>query len=310
MVPFVARAQVQQPASVAPSQSSSPPTGTQGQQLGGTIEAELSGLGFGRSSISVRMPDGTEFKNLPLRIAADRGKLVDAKSGDRIKFDVDDVSAPTAVTNVEKVMRAVSVSARMVALAISVGILAGIAAAFTRGRPQHFLIGIDNRYSNSQVQLVLWFAAVAAAYLATVGLRVAYLGWDFVGGVSITENLLALSGLSALTFGGAKVITVSKIEAATQAGMLSPKGPAAQPRLQTDLVQNDSGRADLGDFQMILITVTAVLLFALSSFHFLGALELATPVQLPDVDSTLLSVFGLGQGAYLIKKAATKVGEG
>ena len=42
----------------------------------------------------------------------------------------------------------------------------------------------------------------------------------------------------------------------------------------------------------------------------MGELKLATQVTLPDVDTTLLASFGIGHGAYLIKKAALKPGEG
>jgi ABC-type Co2+ transport system permease subunit len=179
-----------------------------------------------------------------------------------------------------------------------------------RGAPQEFLIGTDNRYSNSQCQLALWFGAMATVYLAAVWLRIIYLGWDFVGGVGLTTNLVALTGLSAFTFGSAKVITAQKVDTAAQAGHVDAKPPAASPNLLTDLVQNDSGKADLGDFQMILITLAAVTIFVVSAFNFLGSLELATQVTLPDIDTTLLSAFGLGQGAYLIKKGAARLGEG
>jgi hypothetical protein len=127
------------------------------------------------------------------------------------------------------------------------------------------------------------------------------LGWDFIGGVGLPQNLVVLTGLSAFTFGGAKVITAQKDPA---------KRAATNSNILNDLVQNDKGKADLGDFQMMLIVVSAVVIFVLSSFHFLATLTLETPISLPDADTTLLSGFGIGQGAYLIKKAALKAGEG
>lgn len=33
-------------------------------------------------------------------------------------------------------------------------------------------------------------------------------------------------------------------------------------------------------------------------------------VALPDIDSSLLAGFGVGQGAYLVQKAALKAGDG
>jgi hypothetical protein len=38
---------------------------------------------------------------------------------------------------------------------------------------------------------------------------------------------------------------------------------------------------------------------------YLRVLDLSATVTLPDVDGTLLAAFGLGQGAYLMKKAAS-----
>lgn len=61
---------------------------------------------------------------------------------------------------------------------------------------------------------------------------------------------------------------------------------------------------------MIVITLAVVGLFLMQSFVFLGRLKLSAQVALPDLDTALLSGFGLGQGAYLIKKAALPLGQG
>src|SRR5262249_13378946 len=63
------------------------------------------------------------------------------------------------------------------------------------------LIGQDGRYSNSTVQVALWFAILMIAYAATAAARAWHLGVDLIG-VGINQNLLMLSGLSALTFAG------------------------------------------------------------------------------------------------------------
>ena len=72
------------------------------------------------------------------------------------------------------------------------------------------IVGQDNRYSNSKFQVALWFWILLSSYLAIVVFRCIYAGWDFFGRVNIPQNLLILSGLSALTYGGAKAITTSK----------------------------------------------------------------------------------------------------
>src|SRR5258708_1447037 len=92
--------------------------------------------------------------------------------------------------------------------------LAAAAAATAKKSPLNFIVGMDHRYSNSKTQVALWLWVVLSTYLATVVFRVWYAGWDFFGGVSIPQNLLVLSGLSAITFGGAKAITTAKADAA------------------------------------------------------------------------------------------------
>jgi len=68
---------------------------------------------------------------------------------------------------------------------------------------------------------------------------------------------------------------------------------------------------DLGDTQMIVITLVAVLAYLVTMYTYLGSTNfgLTAGVNLPDVDNTLLSLFGLGQGAYLSKKAVGNAGE-
>jgi hypothetical protein len=273
------------------------------------------------------------------------------------------------------------------------------------GAPTKFLVGSDNRFSNSQVQLGLWFGMAMTMYLAMLVLRIVMLDGYFIDGVALTANVMALTGLSALTFGGAKVVTAQKVENADAAGggrstppgpgsaapptsagattsagsgsgtvvtsgsvtspatsgsgsavvsggsatalpssgnvtapatsgsgtsVLSggsatalpsggggpsPTGAAAQkpradkPRL-TDLFQNDHGEVDIGDFQMVLVALTAVLVFGASCFSAMATLSYQVHVSLPDVDTSLLAGFGIGQGAYLVKKAALPLGKG
>lgn len=47
--------------------------------------------------------------------------------------------------------------------------------------------------------------------------------------------------------------------------------------------------------------------YLLQMLAFLQTLPLSASVSLPDVDSTLLSFFGIGQGAYLVKKGFAEV---
>ena len=92
----------------------------------------------------------------------------------------------------------------------------------------------------------MWFFVLIASYIAAVWLRLRVAGWDFVGGVDIPKNLLRLSGLSALTFGGAKAIPASKAAAAAVAGAPVQKMAAPESNFFHDLTHNDQGQFDFG----------------------------------------------------------------
>jgi hypothetical protein len=183
--------------------------------------------------------------------------------------------------------------------------------------PLKLILGEDGRYSDSKLQIALWFFVLITTYVATLALRIWYAGCDFIGGVNIPQNLLLISGMSVLTFGGAKAITTSKVntEKARPNGNQDPKDSAhATPNFFRDLSHSDGNPAtppqlDFGDFQMVIITLIAVATYLVLVFNFLGTIEAARTVALPDVDTTILAVFGLGHGAYLTKKAAGNVGE-
>ena len=277
---------------------------------GGVMEGVLKNNNPDQGTITLTLPAPFNETTLTVADPEARARLLNARNGDIVKFTVDDFTKPSRLTKLQVIKRRVGKVPRLIALAVSLAVIGLLAAAMAGGSPLAFLIGTDNRYSNSQTQLALWFTAVATVYLATTALRVIFLGADYIGGVGITENLLALTGLSAFSFGGAKVITTQKVENATQPNQPAPKPPAERPNLLGDLVQNDRQQADLGDLEMILIALGAVGIFVLSAFHFLGELELAAQVTLPDIDTTLLASFGIGHGAYLVKKAALKPGEG
>jgi hypothetical protein len=83
----------------------------------------------------------------------------------------------------------------------------------------------------------------------------------------------------------------------------------SRPRFR-DMVQDDEGCVDLGNSQALFITLLAIVLYVLAAFPFLAQFIVSDRMTLPDVDTTLLSLFGLGQGAYLLKKVAAPAGKG
>ncbi|MDD2800881.1 MAG: hypothetical protein PHC94_04545 [Methylobacter sp.] len=228
--------------------------------------------------------------------------------GDRLTVLIDDKNTPHVIKQLKAVEKPVSKRVRIITLLMAAGVLLVFALIASKNKITRFVIGADNRYSNSKTQVVIWFCTLMVVYIATLGLRVVVYGWDFFGGVGITENLLMLSGLSALTYGAAKAVTVQQ-EQTAEAGMTGQKTRAQNPSFPNDLFENDAGELDLGDSQMFFVTVLSAVVFLLTAFHFLSWIEYANDIYLPDIDSTLLSSFGLGQGAYLIKKVATPLGK-
>ena len=177
--------------------------------------------------------------------------------------------------------------------------------SLTTGKNLNYIfVGQDKRLSNSKSQMAIWFFVLVVSYISLNLLRVIYGDLGFVGGTEIPQNLLFLSGVSALTYGGAKVITQSQVNSKPA----SKPEPIDGKSHLADLVTDDDGNTDFGDLQMSFITLLAVVVYLLQLFNFLGTLEFHRLVTLPDVDTTILSIFGLSQGAYLAKKAAVATG--
>ena len=245
-----------------------------------------------------------------------RAKVKPFHPGDHVRVDIKDGSELQDIQGAWSYPpEGVSAYRRLLVLGACALVLFGIAAAVTRGSPLKFIVGLDIRYSTSKFQVCVWFWILTSTYIATVAFRLFYAGWEFFGGVSIPQNLLVLSGLSAITFGGAKAITTAKADAAAHP-VTPPGGVAKAPnpdpknandpgeeRFFRDLFQDDFGHFDFGDFQMLMVTLIAVVMYLTLVFRSLGSVEFLKTVSLPDVDTTILAGFGLGHGAYLAKKA-------
>jgi len=205
-------------------------------------------------------------------------------------------------------VKTVSVSRwrRLFVLSASLLLFWGAMLVLVRTRFPKLLVGEDGRHSNSKFQINIWLGVVFGSYVAAVWLRLWACDNCFIAGIDIPDHLLMLSGISAVTFGAAKAITSAKIGANPKAKELAA---GEKPSLVSNLTANDKGSTDLGDIQMLIIVLLAVVIYLLEVFKFLGTVQCFRVVSLPDVDTTLLTLFGLGQGAYLAKKAGGKAGE-
>lgn len=225
--------------------------------------------------------------------------------GDRVDLTFTREVEQNVLQNISVRAFSVGKASRLWALLISALALLFLSWLLLQGKLGDLITGADNRYSNSKFQVILWFFILITIYLAATWLRLRYGGTDFITEVNIPPNLLLLSGLSALTFVTAKGITQGKIDS----GAVT-KTVAAKPRFPFDLFHDDVGRVDMADFQMIVVTLLAVAVYLVRGFGFLESVELHSVVTLPDVDTTILATFGLGQGAYLAKKYLGDVGGG
>ena len=169
--------------------------------------------------------------------------------------------------------------------------------AWRRGGLGALIIGRDGRYSNSQFQAVIWYFIFLTALISTGLLRISRGGPLLAGNILIPPGLLSLTGLSAAVFVGAAAITASNVAS----GRVT-KPPTDRPRLLQDLFYNDVGEFELADFQSALVTMIAAIGYLVILLGYLSSLPLMQD-RLPEVDSSILAIFGIGQVAYLAKKS-------
>jgi hypothetical protein len=265
------------------------------------------------SSIDVTDCSSGEHAQLLVKDSALQERVKTLQSGDIVDLAFD--SNSKALQTISIRTADVSVRARFLVLGASAVALLLLSMILTLLHPLRLIVGEDGRYSNSKFQIALWFGILLTTYLAAAWLRVSAIGWNFLGGINIPTNLLLISGVSVFTFGAAKGITTEKVRDAIAAGDPDPKSQTQSANFLLDLTHDDgkngdaTPKFDLGDFQMLVITLVAAGMYLVVVFHFLGTLEMRKVSSLPDVDTTILAAFGLGQGAYLTKKALGEVGK-
>ncbi|WP_179074132.1 peptidoglycan-binding protein [Nostoc sp. C057] len=227
-------------------------------------------------------------------------------SGDKVNIAYTSEKDLTSISVMKSVNNGIERFSALIITGIALYLISYLIVQFACGKNLNkIFLGQDNRLSNSKSQMAIWFFVLLVGYISLSSLRVIHGGLGFVGGIGIPQNLLLLSGLSALTYGGAKVITQSQVNSKPNSKLSSSKDNGSLSDFFTD---DDDENIDFGDLQMSFITLLAVVVYLLQLINFLGVLELHRLVTLPDVDTTILSIFGISQGAYLAKKAAVATG--
>ncbi len=311
------------------------------------------------TEVRIRTEDG-EIRGVPDDTIRQWVRKRDLRPGTGVGFTAVEGDAETTVSVLRQIP---SGGRRFLSLLAPVAFLLLFTRLLLQDRAKRLLIGEDGRYSNSKFQIVLWFTVLIGVYVGTLLLRWWGSFGELIGGIDIPTNLLVLSGLSALTFAGAKGIKQGKVAdaearhqqaqrhanlaAANHAAVDSPQLTAqatgqqdptlklqaaslqakaqdadaevertkkvvdslkpetddAKARFPADLIQDDNGIPDLGDFQMLVVTLLAVGTYLWTTLAWQGGPQLVeTGIVLPNVDTTILATFGLGHGAYLTKK--------
>jgi hypothetical protein len=270
-------------------------------------DARVDGIAANQTSVDLTAYPAMTPYHLLVRDAGWQERLKEIQKGDRLSVVMaTDKDGRALLQTLAFETASVTPRHRVWVLFCTASLFLLVSGLLVWGNPLKLIVGEDQRYSNSKFQMALWFFVAMVTYVATVWLRARGLGADFLGVVNIPENLLLLSGMSALSYAAAKGITTSKVQSALDRGQLAPK-PKGKPNFFYDLTHNDTGQLDLGDFQMLIITLVATGMYIALIFHFMGSFETRSAVSLPDVDTTILAAFGLGQGAYLAKKAVGDV---
>lgn len=171
------------------------------------------------------------------------------------------------------------------------GVLIGILALL--GVPvMTLLIGHDKRVSTSKTIAVVWTLVVAAALLAVV-----YASFLNHPQALDATDAAGVMGQYALLFGGPLGAAIlAKGIVSSQVNKNPTVKPPATKTGPADLVLNDAGSADLGDFQYVLFNAVALV-------YVVGTLLHNPASGLPHIPDVLLGLTSVSAVGYVGKKA-------
>ena len=161
--------------------------------------------------------------------------------------------------------------------------------------PFKVIRGADGRPSTSKLQFWLWTIVVIFSYVALYAARVQDHLYDPIK--EIPANLLIAMGFTIVTATAAKGITTSFV----QNGDLVKPPASPQTSGASQVLKEDDGSLDLSKIQMLAWTVIGIGVYLILVNQSLRT----APYALPNIDSALMVLMGLGQGAYLGKKLVT-----
>lgn len=136
------------------------------------IEGSVASVDSSHAWIEIALPPPIGLRSLTVDDPSIKAAFAKLQPGDIVQVEVDPADNPQHIKTLGVAIRNVNGWGRISTLAVAIVLLVSVAALVTRGKPRNFLIGVDNRYSNSQCQLALWFATVMTIYLSILILRV------------------------------------------------------------------------------------------------------------------------------------------
>lgn len=158
-------------------------------------------------------------------------------------------------------------------------------------------LGKDNRTSTSKVVALAWTYAIVYGLLSLIAMKLMgdSRAWDTLTGAGLQEDYLLLLG------GPYAAAVIAKYAAvAGNAADTKTSDPQAGPSMGKDtknLIADDEGDTDLGDFQYVLFNIVA-LIFFLGTF-------IEDPKQgFPDLPSLLIGLALTSAATYTAKQAA------
>ena len=164
----------------------------------------------------------------------------------------------------------------------------------------HLALGVDGRYSSSLFHGLCWTTVVLGSYVALFLARVHVGSTEALG--PIPQNVLTALGLSLGTTATAAGITAGAV--ARNPGHKRAAAPEEQS-FRT-LVEDDEGRPNLPKTQLMVWTFVALGIYIVATVdavaRTMATTDLALLPRLPDIDTALLVLSGIGQGSYLVTK--------
>jgi hypothetical protein len=184
--------------------------------------------------------------------------------------------------------------APFIVLAVLVGAHAAATGSWNISRIAE---GADGRISTSKTQFLLWTAVVIPCYacLFVANWRGAH---HVDAGLGVPSNLMAALGISVMTTTGAKALYLVGSASKEKAGSASKGG----------LLTDDGGHPELAKIQLMGWTLLAIAIFCIRvGTHAKATLNGTAATSLPDVDTALLVLMGIGHAGYTAKKALDRV---